>query len=93
MLRCPVCNEATGKAYFSKSFACSKCHAALTSNVGSVTMWEGIIAIFVLWAPHWVLTRLFGDTWYVEWLLFWPLVVVAHFVILTALVEVTPSPR
>lgn len=54
-------------------------------------MWEGGIGLFTLWLPHTLLAQLFGSAWYVDWAIFLPLVLIAHFALLNALVEPVPA--
>ena len=91
MLRCPVCHDGSVKAYFLKRFTCGNCGTELSSDLVAITAWEGVLAIFLLWIPHWAVTRLLGNAWYVEWLVFWPLIVVAHFVLLSFLVRLSKA--
>ena len=91
MLACPTCGATALKAYFARRLTCGNCHADLISNVGTVTMWEGIISLFLLWIPRSLLAQVFGSAWYVDWAIFFPLVVIVHFALLSALVEFVPA--
>jgi hypothetical protein len=91
MLACPNCGATTLKAYFLKRYTCSDCRTDLASNIGVVTMWEGVIGLFTLWLPRMLLAQLFGSAWYVDWAILLPVMLIAHFAVLNALVELVPA--
>ena len=87
LLTCPSCGHAVAKAYLAKTFECPYCHARLKSNVVSVTNWEGVIAIVLLWIPFSLITQVVGESADINWMILVVLLTLMHFVVLTAFVD------
>jgi hypothetical protein len=91
VLCCPSCGHALATAYFAKNLQCPNCHTHLKSNIESVTNWEGLFAIFLLWVPYSLITWVVGEAGYVNWLIVIALTLIAHFVVITTFVHLEPS--